>query len=122
MKDVLSQDEISIANSYWSNRRVDSRRLNRYQKDAIKLAWGSKFSMIQGPPGMCRCYLKYIIHIKHFPFQTGTGKSVTGAHIAYALAMKLCKETPLKETPHTTKMCVMYCGPSQQSVNVILGK
>ena len=50
---------------------------------------------------------------------TGTGKSVTGAHIAYALAMRLCKEQPPKTDE---KMCVMYCGPSQQSVNVVLGK
>ena len=44
---------------------------------------------------------------------------MTGAHIAYALAMKLCKETPPRQAEN---MCVMYCGPSQQSVNVILGK
>ena len=46
----------------------------------------------------------------------GTGKSVTGAHIAYALAMRLSKEKM------STSKCVMYCGPSQQSVNVVLGK
>ena len=49
----------------------------------------------------------------------GTGKSVTGAHIAYALAMRLCAEhSPEKDD----KQCVMYCGPTQQSVNVVLGK
>ena len=46
----------------------------------------------------------------------GTGKSVTGAHIAYALAMRLSKEKK------STNKCVMYCGPSQQSVNFVLGK
>ena len=49
----------------------------------------------------------------------GTGKSVTGAHIAYALAMRLCAEHSPAEDD---KQCVMYCGPTQQSVNVVLGK
>ena len=44
---------------------------------------------------------------------------MTGAHIAYALAMRLCKEQSFQEG---NKKCVMYCGPSQQSVNVVLGK
>ena len=44
---------------------------------------------------------------------------MTGAHIAYALAMRLCKEPSSKKDEN---MCVMYCGPSQQSVNVVLGK
>ena len=58
----------------------------------------------------------------------GTGKSVTGAHMAYALAMKLKKEVQASRTssrsrpPANPKPCVMYCGPSQQSVNVVLGK
>ena len=45
---------------------------------------------------------------------------MTGAHIAYSLAMRLCKER--SEGKADDKMCVMYCGPSQQSVNVVLGK
>ena len=55
--------------------------------------------------------------------------SVTGAHIAYALAMKLRLETAkqaqlskYQEDPEDGRPCVMYCGPSQQSVNVVLGK
>ena len=58
----------------------------------------------------------------------GTGKSVTGAHIAYALAMKLRLETATQaqssqhEDPEEPRPCVIYCGPSQQSVNVVLGK
>ena len=58
----------------------------------------------------------------------GTGKSVTGAHIAYALAMKLrldrAKERQSSESeyPDGTRPCVMYCGSSQQSVNVVLSK
>ena len=57
----------------------------------------------------------------------GTGKSVTGAHLAYALVMKLRKEhkhdpIPRKDDNNTLKPCVMYCGPSHQSVNVVLGE
>lgn len=62
-----------------------------------------------------------------FPF-TGTGKSVTGAHMAYCLAMKLRKERMSvhmegrADNSGDLYRCVMYCGPSQQSVNVVLGK
>lgn len=60
---------------------------------------------------------------------TGTGKSVTGAHLAYALAMKLRSEvqwntcSQANEDGHKEpRPRVMYCGPSQQSVNVVLGE
>ena len=56
---------------------------------------------------------------------------MTGAHLAYALAKKLRKErislmssrlpggsVKLEEL----KPCVMYCGPSNQAVNVALSK
>ena len=43
---------------------------------------------------------------------------MTGVHIAYAPAMKLRKE---KSESVAENNCVMYCGPSQQSVNVVLG-
>ena len=71
--------------------------------------------MIQGPPGI------YVLHrhkLQNYIFSLGTGKSVTGAHIAYALAMRFSKE----QTEGKENTCVMYCGPSQQSVNVVLGK
>ena len=53
----------------------------------------------------------------------GTGKSVTGAHIAYALAIKLKMQTANRRRGSNEPVpCVMYCGPSQQSVNVVLSK
>lgn len=60
----------------------------------------------------------------------GSGKSITGAHMAYTLAKKLRKERsnsfPLKQKKGVTieelKPCVMYCGPSNQAVNVVLSK
>ena len=53
----------------------------------------------------------------------GTGKSVTGAHIAYALATKLKMENAGRHRgSDEPSPCVMYCGPSQQSVNVVLSE
>ena len=48
---------------------------------------------------------------------------MTGAHIAYALATKLKMEMAGKRRgSDEPSPCVMYCGPSQQSVNVVLSK
>ncbi len=71
----------------------------------------------------------------NFTLPLGTGKTVTGVHIAYALAMKLREDRPVTllerfEEQEEEDMldengprwpCVMYCGPTQQSVNVALG-
>ena len=64
------------------------------------------------------CYLSFLFVACIIIKIIGTGKSVTGAHIAFALAMRLKKEISAGETGNK---CVMYCGPSQQSVNVVLG-
>ena len=50
MGGCLSEEELLIANSYWPMN--DKKRLNKFQREAIKLAWGNKFTMIQGPPGV----------------------------------------------------------------------
>ena len=66
-------------------------------------------------------------------FIAGTGKSITGAHMAYMLAKKLRKEHSRSSTSslrpaangvvvEELKPCVMYCGPSNQAVNVVLSK
>ena len=44
----------------------------------------------------------------------GTGKSETGAHIAYIFAQVL-KE---KKSSH----CIVYCAPSNKAVDVVHGK
>ena len=48
---------------------------------------------------------------------SGTGKSVTGAHIAYVFAK-------LNQTLNSVNnhKCVLYCGPSNKSVDVVFGK
>ena len=70
----------------------------------------------------------YLLHI------IGTGKTVTGAHLAYVLANKLRKEQqPSSKSSQLSvaggsvnveelRPCVMYCGPSNQAVNVVLSK
>ena len=57
----------------------------------------------------------------------GTGKSVTGAHIAYAFAM-LNRQRREKTKPSLSGekrpplRCVLYCGPSNVAVDVIVSK
>ena len=68
------------------------------------------------------------IHMTLLYPDTGTGKSVTGAHMAYALAMKLrndlhsSSKQSAKKADASLSPCVMYVGPSQHSVNVVLGE
>ena len=49
-----------------------------------------------------------------YELSKGTGKSVTGAHIAYVFA-KLNRTLSPPE-------CVLYCGPSNKSVDVVFSK
>ena len=119
----LNDRQRKIAFTLWNqDQDVD---LNEYQKHAIMTAWNNEFTLIQGPPGM---QLAQIEVIMTFALATvGTGKSVTGAHLAYALVMKLRMEHAQNPAPDKRdsdapmKPCVMYCGPSHQSVNVVLG-
>jgi len=46
----------------------------------------------------------------------GTGKSIVGAHLAYAFA-KLNQIT--NRTPSEKNECVVYCGSSNVSVDVV---
>ncbi len=121
---LLPKNAARVATALWKrNPQPNGQRqdLNSYQRHAIELACSHPFVMIQGPPGELLSRSLQMLLLTCNP--TGTGKSVTGAHIAYALAMKLVKEVGKvrrKDGERTT--CVMYCGPSQQSVNVVLGK
>ena len=47
-------------------------------------------------------------------FSIGTGKSIVGAHIAYAFAIGNRKVS--------SELCVLYCGPSNKAVDVVHGK
>ncbi|KAG7478367.1 hypothetical protein MATL_G00079860 [Megalops atlanticus] len=81
--------------------------LNKSQREAISKALESPFTLIQGPPG--------------------TGKTVVGVHIVYSF-FKRNQEREMTtitrkrqnndgETPR--KQCVLYCGPSNKSVDVV---
>ncbi len=120
---LLPKNVARVATALWKRNPQASKRqsqnLNSYQRHAIELACSHPFVMIQGPPGeLCSLFQTPLLTCN----PTGTGKSVTGAHIAYALAMKLVKEVGKVRREDGERTCVMYCGPSQQSVNVVLGK
>ncbi|XP_065917898.1 3'-5' exoribonuclease HELZ2-like isoform X3 [Dysidea avara] len=83
----------------WSDRQ--RKRLNEVQARSVEIAMRNKFQLIQGPPG--------------------TGKSVTGAHLAYASIRSNSGFTSNpRSTPDEKIRCVMYCGPSNKSVDVVL--
>jgi len=59
------------------------------------------------------CILSLLFHV-------GSGKSIFGAHLAYAFA-KLNRTTRNK-TISGKKKCVVYCGSSNISVDVVASK
>ncbi|KAI1889999.1 hypothetical protein AGOR_G00168690 [Albula goreensis] len=78
--------------------------LNDSQKDAIKRALERPFTLIQGPPG--------------------TGKTVVGIHIVYWFFMKNQEaEATIPNTQDTKqpfkKNAILYCGPSNKSVDIV---
>ena len=54
------------------------------------------------------------------PLHAGTGKSVTGAHLAYGFVY--CNRSKPLATRDGRIKCVMVCGPSNKSVDVVLGR
>ncbi|CAH1274496.1 HELZ2 [Branchiostoma lanceolatum] len=74
--------------------------LNQVQEQAVKQAIRQPFTLIQGPPG--------------------TGKTVTGVHIAYYLAqMNKLIQSVSGEGMYPPQ--VLYCGPSNKAVDVVIG-
>ena len=117
----LPRNEADLATTLWNS--GSSTSLNPYQRKAVELALSNKFVMIQGPPGKQEATYSLLYCINNLHPSIGTGKSVTGAHIAYALAMKLKIDTARRRRgTNEPSPCVMYCGPSQQSVNVVLSE
>ena len=57
-----------------------------------------------------------------YMFCIGTGKSVFGAHLAYAFIVANNPDFKFVTSTNDEKIkCVMYCGPSNKSVDVVLG-
>ncbi|MGH0156998.1 UNVERIFIED_CONTAM: hypothetical protein FKN15_032931 [Acipenser sinensis] len=80
-------------------------QMNESQNNAIRQALKNSFTLIQGPPG--------------------TGKTVVGVHIVYwfhkmNLEASNAKKTRVtNEAEETKKTCILYCGPSNKSVDVV---
>ncbi|XP_063003360.1 3'-5' exoribonuclease HELZ2 [Elgaria multicarinata webbii] len=80
-----------------------SRRLNPSQHHAVLEALKRPYTVIQGPPG--------------------TGKTVVGAHIVYWFHKlnqeRIQKELPTLDDKTKAKSHILYCGPSNKSVDVV---
>ncbi|XP_008942288.1 PREDICTED: helicase with zinc finger domain 2, partial [Merops nubicus] len=91
---ILKQSSFELPDSH--------RKLNQSQNRAILNALRKPFTIIQGPPG--------------------TGKTVVGTHIVYWFyelnedAMKNEQTPPSEEEK---PRCILYCGPSNKSVDVV---
>ncbi|XP_077088744.1 3'-5' exoribonuclease HELZ2-like [Siphateles boraxobius] len=72
--------------------------LNNSQCKAIREALTNPFTLIQGPPG--------------------TGKTVVGVHIVYWM-LKNIQQLPTSNSQK--KRAILYCGPSNKSVDVVAG-
>ncbi|XP_048054667.1 helicase with zinc finger domain 2 isoform X2 [Megalobrama amblycephala] len=72
--------------------------LNNSQTKAIREALTNPFTLIQGPPG--------------------TGKTVVGVYIVYWLLKKIQQLPTLSSQK---KRAILYCGPSNKSVDVVAG-
>ncbi|KAL0977838.1 hypothetical protein UPYG_G00161980 [Umbra pygmaea] len=80
--------------------------LNNSQTKAIKEALHNRFTLIQGPPG--------------------TGKTVVGVHIVYWFFQNN-QDVPTQLRPRAAdgslkRRCILYCGPSNKSVDVVAGQ
>ncbi|XP_068672377.1 3'-5' exoribonuclease HELZ2-like isoform X2 [Montipora foliosa] len=100
---ALPSEHLSIADH---EERCGLNALNDYQVTAVRASLRRKFTLIQGPPG--------------------TGKTITGVHIAYWFArinqrefLKNILDTPGQVTPDKAPPQVIYCGPSNKSVDVV---
>uniref|UniRef100_A0A674BJF1 Helicase with zinc finger 2 n=1 Tax=Salmo trutta TaxID=8032 RepID=A0A674BJF1_SALTR len=80
--------------------------LNISQTRAIKEALDNRFTLIQGPPG--------------------TGKTVVGVHLVYWFFLQNQKDPnhlrPKAAGGSSKRRCILYCGPSNKSVDVVAGQ
>lgn len=104
-------------------------KLNDSQLQAVAAALNNNFTLIQGPPGKNRNVINIPVStcsVKNLFFVclTGTGKTVVGVNIVYWF-LKMNSENPrISEDPRDKdkKEVILYCGPSNKSVDVVAGK
>ncbi|KAL7891674.1 hypothetical protein AOLI_G00011500 [Acnodon oligacanthus] len=96
----INQSRFEIEN----HRSFGFPKLNNSQSKAIKEALSNEFTLIQGPPG--------------------TGKTVVGVHIVYWFFQENQKLPHLQRVKNedAKKQCILYCGPSNKSVDVVAGQ
>uniref|UniRef100_H9GHU7 Helicase with zinc finger 2 n=1 Tax=Anolis carolinensis TaxID=28377 RepID=H9GHU7_ANOCA len=99
---------IPIQSSLLTRRNFDilgrSQQLNPSQSRAVSEALRKAFTLIQGPPG--------------------TGKTVVGTHIVYwfhQLNLERQEKEPTLDDRDKAKSHILYCGPSNKSVDVVAG-
>uniref|UniRef100_W5LDR9 Helicase with zinc finger 2 n=1 Tax=Astyanax mexicanus TaxID=7994 RepID=W5LDR9_ASTMX len=87
-----------------NHRSLGYPQLNNSQCKAIREAMNNEFTLIQGPPG--------------------TGKTVVGVHIVYWFFKQNQKLPPCQKLgdEDLKKRCILYCGPSNKSVDVVAGQ
>ena len=112
---------MSVLQTDNAHQLLDARtELNELQRKAIECGVRHRFQLIQGPPGIDSLLYK-VLDMLSQQFSSwlsiGTGKSVTGAHLAYVLAKLNCRSRK-----GDVKGCVVYCGPSNKAVDVVHGQ
>lgn len=102
--------------------------LNDSQRQAVAAALNSNFTLIQGPPGKSRNVINPVstcsVKDLFFVYLTGTGKTVVGVNIVYWF-LEINSDNPrISEDPRDKdkKEVILYCGPSNKSVDVVAGK
>uniref|UniRef100_A0A3B5L3E9 RNB domain-containing protein n=1 Tax=Xiphophorus couchianus TaxID=32473 RepID=A0A3B5L3E9_9TELE len=94
-------------------------------KKSKKTALNSNFTLIQGPPGKSRNVINPVstcsVKDLFFVYLTGTGKTVVGVNIVYWF-LEINSDNPrISEDPRDKdkKEVILYCGPSNKSVDVV---
>lgn len=103
--------------------------LNQSQYHAVDKALNNTFTLIQGPPGRCVNLCTLMVHIfckglNHFLCLLGTGKTVVGVYIVHSFFEHNSKKKRKWDDPKDKekKEVILYCGPSNKSVDVVAGK
>ena len=131
----LESDRMAVSEGLSLSRQP----LNKSQFIAVKLAMKQDITLIQGPPGayfLIRTYLQLLfvclidcalVYCNFFSFHfqiivtfvlTGAGKTVTGAHIAVQFLRQRGSSSRMGSDE---KVRVLYCCPSNQTVDDITG-